>query len=164
MNILSVDQSTNLSGFAVLDETQKLIDFGIIDLSKLPKQTDQEQAIKRSILLQRIDEIIDKYAVYQIITEGVYFHNNADTHRKLSQIQGCIQDYSIRKGLVCFSFKCAGEWRKWLQIKSKTRADYKAETKKYVLANFDVPDNLSEDIYDAISINAAYFKMVKKIE
>lgn len=128
----------------------------------MPKSTDQDQANKRKELLHQIDGIIKKYDIQMIITEGVYFNSNADTHRKLAQCQGSVQDFCCRNNLVCFSWKCAGEWRKWIGITAKKREDYKVETKKYVIGKYGLLDNLEEDIYDAIGMGHAYFVMLEQ--
>jgi len=161
MNILSLDQASVISGYAIFDLGGRIVAYGIIDLSKLPKSTQQDQANKRNVLINNIHDLVQKYDIQQIITEGIYYHSNQSTYEKLAKVQGCVQDYAVRKNLVCFSWANAGEWRKWISITGKKREDYKAATKRYVIENFDVPDDLVEDIYDAIGICSAYFVMLK---
>ena len=159
---LILDQSSNATGYAIFDNTEKLIDYGIIDLDKLPKSTQQDQTNKRDVLIKQIDEMVKKYKIKQIVTEGVYFHKNPDTLEKLAKVQGCIQDYCFRKNIVCFSFANAGEWRKRLGITAKKRDEYKKETKAYVLDKLlNLSDSYKDDIYDAVAIGLAYFTYFK---
>jgi Holliday junction resolvasome RuvABC endonuclease subunit len=188
--ILSIDQSTNISGVAVLDSKKQLLYYDIIDISDLPKQTDQDQTEKRFQFLQQLKLIIWKYKIKQIITEGIYFHSNQDTYCKLSKMQGCIQDYSRSFDILCFSFSNAGEWRKILSIKAKAREEYKQETKNYVLLHHNIKDdvekmifdkyhtskhhcfddlskdtkNIQFDVYDAIAQCEAYFLKIEQLK
>ena len=160
--ILVVDQSTNKSGYAVIDENESIITYGLIDLSKMPKHNDFDQTKKRNILISQINKLVNEYKIYQIITEGVYMHKNVDTHKKLSKMQGSLEDYCLQNDIVCFSFANAGEWRKAIGVKAQKRDEYKLETKKYVLSNYTIENNLEDDIYDAIGMASAYFIMVKE--
>ena len=64
--ILSIDQSTNQSGWFCHGKNQDIIDYGIIDLSHLPKKTDQDQAEKRYQLLQQLKHIIYKLSIESV--------------------------------------------------------------------------------------------------
>lgn len=159
---LIIDQSTNKSGYAIFNDNEKLIDFGLIDLSNLPKETQLDQANKRNYLIKQIDKLIKKYRITLVITEGVYFHKNPDTLEKLAKMQGCIQDFCLANNITCFSFKNAGEWRKCLGITAKKREEYKKETKAYVLDRLhNLEDSYCDDIYDAVAIGLAYFTYFK---
>jgi Holliday junction resolvasome RuvABC endonuclease subunit len=158
---LATDQSTNLNGIAVFDKPYHLIDYQIIDLSAMPKQTDQHQAEKRHQFILQMRELVFKYKVKQVTTEGVYLHNNANTHRKLAQMQGCIQDWCINNEITCFSWENAGAWRHVLGIKGKKREELKEATKQYVIDMYGLPDNLGDDIYDAVGLGTAFFKLIE---
>ena len=158
-----LDQSTNLTGFAVFNHDKELVDYGIIDLSKMRKETQEDQTNKRNELLNQIEELVQKYNVDLVVTEGVYFHRNPDVLEKLAKVQGCIQDYCYRKNIVCFSFHNAGEWRKRLGITAAKSKEYKEETKAYVLDRLpSLSDTYDFDIYDAIAIGFAYFTYFKE--
>lgn len=156
----AVDQATNISGWCVFTAPHQLLKYGIIDLSSLPKSTDQAQAEKRYQFLLQIKEIVYRYKIKQITTEGVYFHKNPDTHRKLAQTQGCLQDFCRNNEITCFSWNNAGEWRKLLSIKGNKRDEYKEQTKLLMMEMYKLSDNLAEDVYDAAGIGTAYFKKI----
>lgn len=189
MNVLVLDQATNLSGYVVANENKKFIDFGVIDLSYMPKYTDEEQTEKRHELIKQISFLVSKYQIKMITTEGVYYHGNPDTHKKLSQVQGAIQDWCRNISLPCFSWKNAGEWRKYLGIGLRDRNDKKELTKQYVVDHYDVKNQVEDlifnkyrnskkhvcfndlnkeikgmqfDIYDSIGMLTAYFLMLEE--
>lgn len=158
---LILDPATNITGYAIFNAPYKLNNYGLINLSKISKE---DQTKKRFELIKQIKELVLKFEINLITTEGVYFHSNASTHEKLSKVQGSIQDFSYSNNIICFSWSNAGEWRSKIGIKAKKREDYKRETKEYVLAHYDVPDNLSEDECDAIAMGDAYFVMIENLE
>jgi Holliday junction resolvasome RuvABC endonuclease subunit len=172
MNYMSVDQSSNVSGYCVTSDEKKLIAYGIINLSSLSKQTDQEQAVKRSILLARIDEIVKKYDIKMLITEGVYFQKNPRTHKILAQFQSSLQDFALREKICCFSWENAGEWRAILKLNNEVkRENLKEETKKFVIETYGLTEEVlinkgidkkyHSDIFDAVGSCSAYFKLLE---
>jgi Holliday junction resolvasome RuvABC endonuclease subunit len=161
LNILVIDQSTNLNGWVVFSNPYVISDYGIINLSKLPKSTDQDQAEKRYQFLQQIEPLIEKYDIRQVITEGIFIKNKKH-YKKLAMMQGCIQDYCRRKSnICCFSWENASEWRKILKLNGAERKDDKELAKQYIIDLYGLPDNLSDDIYDAASSGTAYYKMLE---
>jgi Holliday junction resolvasome RuvABC endonuclease subunit len=158
--IMAIDQSSNVNGLAIFSYEKKLINYNIINLSKLPKSTQQDQTIKRRILIDQIDEIVQKYDVKQIITEGIYYHQDPKTYAKLAMVLGSIHDYCETSGIISFTWENAGEWRSKLGIKGTKREIYKEATKQYVLNILPhLPNNLENDIYDAVGIALGYFVM-----
>jgi Holliday junction resolvasome RuvABC endonuclease subunit len=188
--IFSIDQSTNISGWVSRGSNKEILDFGIIDLSNLPKQTDQDQADKRHELIQQVSCLVFKYKIKLVITEGIYGGKlNLDNFKKLAQCQGCLQDWCRNNERVCFSFANAGEWRAIIGTNGKNRDEDKELTKRYVLEHYDIQydvekiifdkyhtekhkcfNDLSKevqkiqfDFYDAIAMSDAYFKMIDSL-
>jgi formyltetrahydrofolate synthetase len=114
----------------------------------MPKQTAQDQTEKRFELVRQIKELVFKYQIELVTTEGVYFHSNPETHKKLAQTQASLQDFCRSFMITCFSWENAGEWRSVLSIKSKAREDYKNEVKKYVLVYYDIESDVEKMIFD----------------
>ena len=158
--ILSLDQSSNATGFALFNKG-KLITYGVIDLNKMPKGGEEEYTNKRIVLKNRLSEIITDNLVKLTLTEGVY-GQNIKTCKILSKVQGSVQDLCKELDIDCFSFANAGEWRKLIGVKGKKREEYKENTKQYVLTKYDIPDNLSDDEYDAIAIYDAYCVLAER--
>lgn len=167
---LFCDQATNVTGWSYYSKPFILNAHGIIDLSKMPKQGVENQVEKRFELIQQLKELVVKYNIRLITTEGVYCHDNLDTHKKLAATQASIQDYcrNSNSNITCFSWENAGEWRSFLKIPTyqngkKLKSDVLKElTKQFVLVHYDVPDNLKSDEYDAIGMGHAYFVMLEQ--
>lgn len=187
MNILGVDQATNYTGYCVIDSDKNILNFGIIDLSHLPKDGDVDQTEKRYQLLQEVKFLIYKHKISLVITEGVYFHRNPDTHKKLAQTQSTLQDFCRANGIICFSWSNAGEWRKIISVNTKSRETDKESTKQFVLEHYNIKDQVENyifekyhnekqkcfddlnktiketqfDIYDAIASCESYFRLLE---
>lgn len=165
---LFIDQATNISGYAYFPKPFVLDSYGVIDLSKMPKQGIENQIEKRFQLVQEIKEKVLTYDIKLITTEGIYFHNDFETYKKLAQVQASLQDFSRNSNLTCFSWENGGEWRKYLKIPThenskKLKSDALKElTKQFVLDHYNVPDNLKSDEYDAIGMGHAYFVMLEQ--
>lgn len=149
VSFLFLDQATNITGWSIFHQPFKLFKYGLIDLSYLPKYTDEDQTEKRYQLVNQVRELIYHHKINMISTEGVYGgRQNLDTFKKLAQTQSSLQDWSRRNGTVCYSWKNAGEWRAILGIKSKNRAEYKPQTKEYVLSKYDIENDVEKIIFD----------------
>lgn len=131
-----------------MNDRKQLETYDIIDLSSMPKFTAQEQTEKRFELTKQLKALIFLYKTQLVTTEGVYFHSNPETHKKLAQTQSSIQDMCRSFMITCFSWENAGEWRSVLGIKSKARESYKIETKEYVLAHYNIKDKVEKMIFD----------------
>jgi hypothetical protein len=164
-----LDQATNVSGATVFLAPYKLKEYYLINLSNMSKGTDQLQAEKRYEFIKQMREIVYKNHVNFISTEGVYGgKQNLKTYKLLAQLQATIQDWALRNEICCFSWANAGEWRSYINIPTyKNGKQLKSEalkelTKQYVLAHYDIPDNLEFDIYDSIGMSDAYFRMLEQ--
>src|SRR5690554_3985716 len=103
MVILGVDQATNCSGFSLMNSNMELLDYGVINLSEMPKGGDQEQTAKRYQLISEIKNLVWKYKVSQVITEGIYAgKENLKTYKMLAQTQSALQDFCFRHEIICF--------------------------------------------------------------
>jgi hypothetical protein len=169
LSYLFLDQATNISGAAIFLAPYKLKEYHLIDLSRMPKGTDQLQAEKRYEFIKQVREIVYRNNVNFISTEGIYGgKQNLKTYKLLAQIQASIQDWCRRSSITCFSWANAGEWRSYINIPTyengqKLKSERLKElTKSYVLAHYDISDNLKFDIYDSIGMSDAYFKMLEQ--
>lgn len=158
MKILAIDQATKLSGYAILDHTKTLCDYGIFDKTKVGDTSALGHTKKRISLQEDIKNILNSYPdIIQVVCEGTY-KNNTKVYKILSKIEGTIEDLCFGLNISCFTFENAGEWRKWLPVKITGKRDVvKQQTKTYILSQYpELPDNLEQDVYDAIAIALAY--------
>lgn len=166
-NILAIDQATK-TGYAILNETYDLIEYGIIDGYKHISEkfrSDLDKIKRRKYLRENIEEILDQNQdIIQVVCEGI-FKNNTKVFKMLSKIQGSIEDLCIDKNISCFSFDNAGEWRKELGISSREKREIqKQATKEFICNKYpEIPKDLEEDIYDAIGIGVAYLNAINRV-
>jgi Holliday junction resolvasome RuvABC endonuclease subunit len=158
---LVLDQASSKTGAVLFNFDKMLVDHMLIDLSNLPKLTQQDQAYKRKILLDKVDVIVKKYDVKQLTLTGIY-QKSPTVFALLAKVQGVLEYYCCINNLQCFSFYSDTEWLSKLGIVKKNRAANKAATKAYALQVLPhLSDNLGEDEYDAICVGLAYFSMFK---
>lgn len=159
--ILAIDQSTSISGWAILDANRNLIDYGIWDKTNVGDTTELGHTIKRNSLKKDIIKTLQKYPnIIQVICEGVTYQRNPQTHMKLSKCQGLIENICYELKVNCLTFN-ASSWRSYLPIKfGKKRNEIKENTKKYILSLYPEIGEQEQDVYDAIGIGLAYLNMV----
>jgi Holliday junction resolvasome RuvABC endonuclease subunit len=157
--ILCLDQASSKTGAAILNFEKELVYYQLIDLSKMPKISQQDQANKRRVLIEKVDEIVKKYDVQQIVLTGIY-QKSPTVFSLLAKVQGVLEHYCCINNLFFFSFYSDTEWLSKLGIVKKNRDANKLATKNYVLKAFPyLSDDLGDDIYDAIGVGCAYFSM-----
>ena len=89
MRIVSLDQSTRCSGYAVFEDGQ-YIESGVIDMNKSKLETD-----KRSFeMAKEIWKIIKKYKPQEIILEDVQQQTNPKVIVTLARLSGMIIGYA----------------------------------------------------------------------
>jgi Holliday junction resolvasome RuvABC endonuclease subunit len=187
--ILALDQATNVTGYCIFSLDKRLVNYGIIDISHMPKDGDVAQAEKRYQLLQEVKFLVYKHKISLLIIEGVYGgKENLSTYKKLAQTQSSLTDWAYANGLQSFSWSCAGEWRKIISTNTKNRETDKEAAKQFVLTQYDIKDQVENyifkkygvqgkhghfddlnksiketqfDIYDAICSGFAYLKLIE---
>lgn len=162
MLILPIDQSTSITGYAIIDANYNLITYGYWDKTKIGDTSEFGHTKKRNSLKQDIKNMLQEYPkICQVICEGVY-KTNVKTHKKLSMVLGSIEDLCLELDMSCFAFENAQEWRGYIDTDLKgERKIVKKKTKEYVLSQYPkLPDSLTQDIYDAIAIGIAYLNMI----
>lgn len=160
--ILAIDQATAENGYAALDIfTEDLIEYGFWDNSKIGDTQDLGHTTKRANTKKQIELLIKKYPNKIIIVacEGVFYnYKNPDAFKKLSKVQGSIQDLCYELEIPCHAFD-AGTWHSYLGIKGNRDAIKKA-TKEYVLKKYpQLETDMKQDVYDAIAIGLGWIEM-----
>jgi Holliday junction resolvasome RuvABC endonuclease subunit len=153
MKILSFDQSTRLSGFALFDGFE-YVDSGIIDLHKITDTSERTRQMGIAICNK-----IKECAPDVIIIEEVQQQNNADTLKKLARLQGIAIGFAAAHDIQLHIVEPT-KWRKALnykQGKAVKREELKQQSIDYVQQHFGF--NFSEDRCEAICINVASQKL-----
>lgn len=154
MRILSVDQSTRCSGYAVF-ENNMYIQSGVIDMSKSKLETEE----RSFAMAKEIWKIIKKYKPQSIVLEGVQQQANPRTMIILARLAGMIIGYAEAHN-VHVRILLPSQWRKVLgysQGAKVKRQELKQQSIDYVKKNLEL--ERSEDECEAICINIAAHKI-----
>jgi crossover junction endodeoxyribonuclease RuvC len=152
--ILSIDQSTVLTGIAIFED-KKYKSHSLIDLHKL-KNSDEKFDTMCKELWKLMKDVSPAYIVF----EDVSLQTNVSILRLLSQLQGIIIAYCILNEIPFTIYKPT-EWRKLLgfkQGKNVKRPELKQQAKDYVLDKYNL--TVGEDEADAICIGEALLKEI----
>ena len=156
MNLLSLDQSSHCSGYAIFRQ-DKLIHYGhfTFDDTKLDTRLYK---IKKQVI-----ELIEKYdidtVVYEDIQQQSNVANNVATFKALAEVYGVISELLEEIGIPHFS-TLATTWKSGLKIKGRTRQEQKKNAQQYVLDNLNV--KATQDESDAICIGLHYLKICQE--
>lgn len=154
MKVLSLDQSSKLSGYAYFVDG-KYIESGVIDKHKID-DTAQRIAEMGLALCSKIKELHPDL----VIAEDIQNQSNVKSVISLARLQGCLVLYCASKGIK-LEFLHPTQWRKALEYKQGSkikRAELKQQSADYVKEHFGF-DNFSEDRNEAICIGVAAHKI-----
>lgn len=151
MKILSLDQSTMKTGYAVFDDAN-LISHGIVDLHKEKDAWEREQLMRI-----KIKDLIKQHRPKVVVLEGVSAKSNPQTVILLGRLQGYIMAAAWDKN-ADIKIYLPTEWRKLDHIKQgpRTRKELKEQSISLVLDAYGL--SLPEDEAEAIAIGVAYLK------
>lgn len=154
MKILSFDQSTRVTGWAVFEDGEYQ-DSGVIDLSKNKDTDDRSKQMGLAIC-----EVIKSAKPDEVVLEEVQQQSNVDTVKKLARIQGMTIGFAAAMDIQTHILE-PSKWRKALgytQGPKVKRAELKQQSMNYVKENLGF-DYFSEDRCEACCINAAAHKI-----
>lgn len=151
MNVLSLDQSTMKTGYAVFNDNL-LITHGVIDLHKEHSSWEREQLMRI-----KIKDLIKQHRPKVVVLEGVSSKSNPQTVIMLGRLQGYILSAAWDKNADTKIY-LPTEWRKINGIKQgpRTRQELKEQSIRLVEDSYGV--TLPEDEAEAIAIGIAYMK------
>lgn len=152
--VLSLDQSTRLSGYCYLENGQ-YINSGVIDMSKSKLETD-----KRSFeMAKSLCKIIKKYNPEYLVIEDTQQQNNVKTVITLARLQGMIIGYA-EAHKINVHILLPSQWRAALsysQGPNVKRAELKQQSIDYVKQNLGL--DLQEDEAEAVAEGIAAHKI-----
>lgn len=152
MRILSFDQASRLTGYAVFSDTN-LVKWGCIDCSEVPAG---DERISQMIL--DIFEIIRAAKPDVVVFENVQLQTSPKVLMMLTQIQGAILGYCLNNNIK-WKIYMPTQWRKILgfsQGKDVRRKDLKKQAITFARDSYNI--NFKEDVAESISIGLAYLK------
>ena len=150
MRVLSFDQASAKSGFALFDD-EKLVDHGVIAVK------EKDASLKLNIMFAEISKKIEENTPDLVIIEGTALQSNAYSLIMLAQLQGMIVGYCYKKN-VEYKIVGATTWRKALGFKQGpkvARKELKAQAKELATKLINKDKKVTEDEADAICIGYA---------
>lgn len=156
MRVISLDQSTRCSGYAVFEDGVYICS-GVIDMNKSTLETD-----KRSFeMAKEIWKVIKKYNPEHLVLEDTQQQNNIKTVITLARLQGMIIGYA-EAHKIKVHILLPSQWRaalNYTQGPKVKRAELKQQSIDYVSDNFGLTK--TEDECEAIAEGAAAHKIYK---
>ena len=152
IKILSIDSSTNASGYAVFIDGE-LNSYGLLDMKQIK---NIEQRMKE--MTQSIYKIIDAERPDIVVVELTSVSRNVQTQRHLTMLLGAIYGKCIDLDI----FWCALRPSEWRSAISGERPSRRDELKKWSIEKVSElfgKDIDSDDISDAVLIGLAYINM-----
>ena len=157
MRILSLDQSTSKTGWALI-ENSLVEEYGLIDWDDKSLPTD-DRFLK---MCNSIKDLILKNGIEILLMEDTTWQRNAQALKLLSRLQGFIiaicDIENIRWEIIHPS-----TWRTNLNFKKDKRDGYKKQAIKYVQNELLISD-ATEDESEALCIGISYVRSVLKID
>lgn len=149
MKVLSMDQSTRITGFSVFDDGQ-YVKSGVIDLHKI-KDTDE----RSKQMAVEICKLIEDSKPDVTIIEEVQQQSNTSTVIKLARIQGVAIGFCAAHD-IDLHILTPSRWRASLSYRQGPkvrREELKQQSLDFVKNNFNL--ELIEDEAEAVCINEA---------
>ena len=150
-NILALDQSSNINGYAIFQNGQ-LIKYGLIKLGsgKLGKRLLK--------LKEEISNLIITYNITEILFEDIQLEtkvtNSVKTYKTLSEVIGVLEEI-LTEMKIPYTIVPAPTWRRIVGIKGSRRAEQKKNAQTYIYNKIKV--GVTEDEADAICIGLSYY-------
>ena len=154
MRVVSMDQSTKLSGYAVFDDG-KYVESGIIDMSKSKLETGE-----RSFeMAKALWKVIKHYKPEHLVIEETQQQSNVKTVIILARLQGMILGYAEAHKVKTHILQ-PSKWRSTLQFSQGPkvkRAELKQQSIDYVKEHLGI--DRTEDECEAIAEGIAAHKI-----
>ena len=145
-NLLALDQSSRISGYAIFQEG-KLIKWGKIVVE------DNDIGLRLVKIRKEVENLITTYNINEVIIEDIQLQgnvtNNVQTFKTLAEVFGVIYELvtelNIKNSAVLASY-----WKSTLWIKGKTRPEQKRNAQEFIQKTYNIKP--TQDECDAICI------------
>lgn len=152
MRILALDQSSNVTGWAVFDNT-KLEKYGIFEAGDSSTPLQKRLTKIRNIIKQFVEE----YNIEKVLIEDIQMQanvaNNVVTYKALAEVIGVITEL-LNEMKIPFELIPASTWKSTLKITGRNRAQQKANAAAYVETTYGI--KATQDCCDAICIGTHF--------
>lgn len=148
MQILSLDLSSDIVGWSVMDKNKKLIGFGQIELFRHKKKKSPLEYVK--VLYSEISNILSLYKIEECVIEDTYAINVL-TIKSLCRIRGIAEASLLNNGIKNIHLINATSARKLAfnngklkkeQCFEKLKSLYPDDYDKFETKGFDISDSI----------------------
>ena len=150
--LLALDQSSRVSGYAIFYDG-KLEDYGKFEL------TDNDLGMRLLKIRQKVDELIDKYNINEVVLEDIQLQNNVSnnvqTFKALAEVFGVVYELITEKDIKS-SAVLSTVWKSALGVKGRTRPEQKRNAQAFVTSTYGI--KATQDESDAICIGTYAIK------
>ena len=150
--LLALDQSSRVSGYAIFYDG-KLEDYGKFEL------TDNDLGIRLLKIRQKVDDLIDKYNINEVVLEDIQLQNNVSnnvqTFKALAEVFGVVYELITEKDIKS-SAVLSTVWKSALGVKGRTRPEQKRNAQAFVTSTYGI--KATQDESDAICIGTYAIK------
>ena len=152
MKLLSLDQASHTTGYAIFEDRKPIV---ISHFNAKGKDIAERLVnIRQTILKLIADNEIDTVAFEDIQLQNNVL-NNVQTFKVLAEVFGIIDELLTEKKIPHIAV-LASSWKSTLSIKGKTRPEQKRNAQAYVEKTYGV--KATQDESDAICIGSHYAK------
>lgn len=150
MKILSLDQSSHISGYSVFDtDTSQLIAYGHFTFE------DSSLDIRLVKIRSTVQSLIEEYHPSKIYLEDIQYQTNigsgVTTYKALAEVIGVISELVAEIGLPCELIH-SQSWKSTCGIKGRARAEQKKNAQQFVQHTYGV--QATQDECDSICLGA----------
>lgn len=96
--ILGIDPGLANLGWAVMDE-EELVKYGCIETKTGEKSED-----RLDFIFSKVEELMDKYKVSEVVMESLYFAKNAKSAIKVAEVMGVIKVCAKKNGVRVYEY------------------------------------------------------------
>lgn len=154
MILLSLDQSSRTSGYAVFDD-DKLITYGKFTID------DDDVGTRLYKIRNKIQSLINQYSVEYVIFEDIQLQNNVlnnvATFKVLAEVFGVIYEL-LTELKIPNEAVLSTVWKSTLNIKGKTRPEQKKAAQNYIFEKYNLKP--TQDEADAICIGLHFLNII----
>ena len=147
MRILSFDQSSRITGYAIFED-KKLLDCGKFTL------TDEDFGDRLNRFRKKVKDMIlsnDKFD--KVLFEEIQLQQNVDTFKKLAMVYGVLMELLVDLNIP-YDIVSSNTWKSKCKIKKTVRETEKQAAQRFVLDNFG--KKVTQDEADAICLGYTY--------
>lgn len=148
MRIMSFDQSSRITGYAILED-KKLLEYGKFTL------TDEDFGDRLNRFRKKVkDMITSNNTIDKVLFEEIQLQQNVDTFKKLAMVYGVLLELLVDLKIP-YDIVSSNTWKSKCKIKKTVRENEKQAAQRYVLENFG--KKVTQDEADAICLGFTYF-------